>query len=316
MKLCGKGVWMAYSYHLQRGVEMAAATASTHILIKVGHGPYYFPETTRHLTARVRAVGFLPIGWIELTPTLLPESAIVVQRALAHDLVALVLHLPDRPGFEPEAIEALDERLHALNIDRSRLFLASSPLPVAAEPEAVKRMTMLCPAGWMPFCRADGQRTVEASLELAFRSLGDLSLVWTEARPLYPVLAVRDAEGQQLLPEAIIPWMQAIAEHSVNFFSVFDAEGSVKAMWPIIQAVELPCQEMEGTLHVEEKEGEILITQPVYVVVKSNDTVWSLIDRYGMTRQQFWEWNAHLWESRGLPRDPDYLQAGWRVRVK
>ena len=32
--------------------------------------------------------------------------------------------------------------------------------------------------------------------------------------------------------------------------------------------------------------------------------------------EKFWAWTAHLWESRGLPRDPDYLQEGWRVRVK
>jgi len=30
---------------------------------------------------------------------------------------------------------------------------------------------------------------------------------------------------------------------------------------------------------------------------------------------QFWEWNGHLWDEQGLPRDANYMQAGWRVRV-
>ena len=316
MKLCGKGVWMTYSYHLQRGVEMAAATESTHIFVKVGHGPYYFPEAARYLVARTRALGFLPLAWVQLTPQLLPEAAVALRRAARHDFVGTVLYLPDERGFTPEAIEALEERLEAESISRDHLFLASSPLPLAAEPEAVKRLAKLCPAGWMPICRAAADRPVEQALELAFRSLGDLSLVWTEARPLYPVLAVRTVEGETLLPEAIIPWMQAVGEHGVDFFSLFDAASAVKAMWPIVQAVKLPCETLTHGPEVEEKDGNILVTQPVYIVVKPNDTVWSIIDRYGMSRQQFWEWNAHLWESRSLPRDPDYLQAGWRVRVK
>jgi hypothetical protein len=52
------------------------------------------------------------------------------------------------------------------------------------------------------------------------------------------------------------------------------------------------------------------------VTVKTSDTVWGLINRYGLGKDQFWRWNAHLWDSRGLPRDADYLQEGWRVRVQ
>ena len=62
--------------------------------------------------------------------------------------------------------------------------------------------------------------------------------------------------------------------------------------------------------------GMAAIPQPVYYTVAPSDTVWGIITRHGLTRENFWVWNAHLWESRGLPRDPDYLQAGWRIRVK
>ncbi|HIQ02588.1 MAG TPA: LysM domain-containing protein, partial [Anaerolineales bacterium] len=60
---------------------------------------------------------------------------------------------------------------------------------------------------------------------------------------------------------------------------------------------------------------EPVIPPPVYHVVTVNDTVWGICERYGITRPQFWEWNGHLWDERSLPRDPVYIQEGWRVRV-
>jgi len=58
------------------------------------------------------------------------------------------------------------------------------------------------------------------------------------------------------------------------------------------------------------------VPQPIYITVRTSDSVWGIISRHGISREQFWAWNAHLWDSRGLPRDPDYLQEGWRLRVK
>ena len=53
-KLCGKGLWLAHSYDIERAAEMAAAIDATYLLVKVGHGPYYFPETARSMVRRVR----------------------------------------------------------------------------------------------------------------------------------------------------------------------------------------------------------------------------------------------------------------------
>jgi hypothetical protein len=54
---------------------------------------------------------------------------------------------------------------------------------------------------------------------------------------------------------------------------------------------------------------------PRHHLTTINDTVWGICDRYSVTRDKFWEWNGHLWDEHGLPRDGAYMQEGWRVRV-
>jgi hypothetical protein len=65
--LCGKGVWLTHSYDLQRAMEMATSVDAQYLIIKVGHGPLYFPETTQSLGKRVRNLGLSPLAWIHVT---------------------------------------------------------------------------------------------------------------------------------------------------------------------------------------------------------------------------------------------------------
>jgi hypothetical protein len=53
----------------------------------------------------------------------------------------------------------------------------------------------------------------------------------------------------------------------------------------------------------------------VYHKVTVNDSVGGICREYGISRAQFWEWNGHLWDELGMPRDALYLQEGWRIRV-
>ena len=73
--LCGKGVWLAHSYDLQRAVEMATKIEGNTLLVKVGHGPHYFPETARELVQRIRSLGFHPLAWIHVTDRV-PQDAL------------------------------------------------------------------------------------------------------------------------------------------------------------------------------------------------------------------------------------------------
>lgn len=45
-----------------------------------------------------------------------------------------------------------------------------------------------------------------------------------------------------------------------------------------------------------------------YYIVKKGDTLTKIANRYGVTRTQLMRWNNRI-------TDPDYIQAGWQIRV-
>jgi hypothetical protein len=126
------------------------------------------------------------------------------------------------------------------------------------------------------------------------------------------------SQDTSFLPEEFIPWIEAIIRHGVDFFSVYHVAGIEKALWPLVQSVKIACmREAKAEVSVEpDADPNSLVPQPVYITVGTSDTVWGIITRYGLTKERFWDWNGHLWDSRGLPRDTDYMQEGWRIRVK
>lgn len=321
-QLCGKGIWLAHSYDLERAVEMATRIAGTHLLVKVGHGPYYFPETTREMLQRVGTLGLSVLAWVHLTSTAPADARKAIVEALDRGYEGVVLFL--HPGTISGAqAKGLADALINVEIPRARLFLASPPLPYLSERAALEALVPVCQGGWMPLCfaawGADAEQTINQDV---YHALGDLSLLWDKTPDVYPVLSPRyGLDGEEILPEAFIPWIEGIARHGVDFFSVYHAADAEKALWPMLQAVNVGCLETDGRAPISDVEprmanGLTAVSQPVYIVASASDTVWGLISRHGLNREQFWTWNAHLWDSRGLPRDPDYLQAGWRIRVK
>jgi hypothetical protein len=323
-QLCGKGVWLAHSSDLERAVEMAMRIGGTHLLIKVGHGPYYFPEVTREMVRRVHTLGLYPLAWVQLTSHASQEAHKAVIESLTRGYEAVVLFLTPGRGV-PAQLRALAEALINAEVPPQRLMLASQPLPYLQDRTALEALVAVCQGGWMPFCFPGGGRTAQQLIDQdVYHAMGDLSLIWGKTPEIYPVLSsVEGAEGEDLLPEAFIPWVEGIARHGVDFFSVYHTAGIEKVLWPMLQAVNVACLETGGRAAVAGGNGEVsmsindpAVPQPVYVTVRTSDTVWGIISRHNLKREQFWTWNAHLWDSRGLPRDPDYLQEGWRIRVK
>ncbi|MDF1512204.1 MAG: hypothetical protein P1S60_00185 [Anaerolineae bacterium] len=314
--LCGKGIWLAHSHDLQRGAEMAAHITGTHLLVKVGHGPIYFPETTRNLLTRIRLLGFHPAAWLPLTHHQ-PELALkAIVSSLDMGYEFLVLHLGETTLTEAQILP-LVEALDNVEVPRARLYIASPPLSHMSGIQGMKVLVPFCQGGWMPLAFGSYGGSAEVTVDRSiYQALGDLSSAWGETPTIFPVLSpTADSSGSSFLPEAFIPWVEAITRHGVDFFSIFDAARTEKALWPMLGAVKLSCSEVPATedpVHPD----RLGLPQPVFIVAKAGDTVWGFISRHGLTKTMFWEWNAHLWDDRGLPRDPDYLQEGWRIRVK
>lgn len=319
--LCGKGIWLAHSYDLQRAAEMATAISATYLLVKVGHGPYYFPETAQTMVQRVRTMGFHPIAWVQITGRAPQDAlkALVASQTLGYEATVL-LYLDDTLVTAAQ-LQPLAEALDNAEFPRQRLYLATPPRAYLPDARALDVLAPVCQAGWMPLAFATWRNDADQIIDRdVYQSLGDLSLLWDKTPEVYPVLSpFYRLHGPTFLPEELIPWIEGITRHGVDFFSVYHAAATEKVLWPLLKAVNVQCSvaTTENTSAAEaDATGMAAIPQPVYLTVSTSDTVWGIITRHGLNKQQFWAWNAHLWESRGLPRDPDYLQEGWRVRVK
>jgi len=59
-----------------------------------------------------------------------------------------------------------------------------------------------------------------------------------------------------------------------------------------------------------------LQTTGIYVTVRPGDSIIGLCTDYGCSVGQFWDWNGHLWDAAGKPREPRGLEHGWIVRIK
>jgi hypothetical protein len=318
-KLCGKGLWLAHSYDLQRAAEMATSISATYLLVKVGHGPYYFPETARTMTKRVRALGFHPLAWVQITDRAPEEAlkAIVASQTLGYEAVILYLGGALVTG---DQMRPLAQALDNVEIPRERLYLATPPPAHLPDPRVLDVLAPICQAGWMPLAFAAwGHNPQQVINRDIYQTLDALSLIWDKTPEVYPILSpLSRLTGPSFLPEEMIPWIEELARHGLDFFSVYHVANTEKVLWPLLHSLNIRCQEESRRFDVPESSaaGMSDIPQPVYITVGNRDTVWGIITRHGLNKQQFWAWNAHLWESRGLPRDPDYLQEGWRIRVK
>lgn len=316
--LCGKGVWLAHSYDLQRAVEMATKIEASHLMVKVGHGPHYFPEIARQLLPRGRSLGFQPLAWVHITDRAPQAALYAIRSAVDLGYQAVILFLGEAL-VTANQMQPLVQALEDADLPQTDLILASPPLPYLPDRQALEVLAPLCQGGWMPLCFPAWGTAPEQLIDRdVYQALSDLSLLWGATPPVYPVLSPLQGkrDSSPILPEMMIPWVEGIIRHGVDFFSVYHAAVTEKALWPILQAAGVSCQAEPVTPEDDLTEPVAAVPQPVYVTVTTSDTVWGLISRHGLTKQQFWQWNAHLWDSRGLPRDADYLQEGWRVRVK
>lgn len=323
--LCGKGVWLTHSYDLQRAMEMATSVDAQYLIIKVGHGPLYFPETTQSLGKRVRNLGLSPLAWIHVTAYASQDVLKAIAESLALGYEQAILFLDDTLITGSE-VQPLVVAIDNAEIPLDRLCLATPPLSHIPDRGVLEALAPLCQGGWMPLCFERWGDSPERVIDRdVYQALGDLSPLWGTTPDVYPVLtpvhtdpADPRAQDTSFLPEEFIPWIEAVIQHGVDFFSVYHVAGIEKALWPLVQSVKITCMraaKVEASAEPDTDPNSV-VPQPVYITAGTSDTVWGIITRYGLTKERFWEWNGHLWDSRGLPRDTDYLQEGWRIRVK
>ncbi len=320
--LRGKGLWLPFSGDLDRAVEMASGIGATHLLYRVGIRGMLFVETARYVLHRAREAGLTALAWIPLSLEHPLAEAEVVLKSLRIGYEGVVLEVGESAGGKTVAAATLGRQILADGGDPERLFYVSFP-NIWQHPEIPYReMNPFCRGGFMPWCTVTQQRTPRTVVDKwAYGEYTRWAKEWGDMPPIYPVLALGRDEKVIWRPGApeFLKWVQALAAHDPPFLSIYEVGSIDRELWPILASLgpsvaplPPPAPSPAGTPAPPEEPPTATARFHVTTV---NDTIWGICKRYGISRRQFWEWNGHLWDEQGLPRDEIYMQEGWRVRV-
>jgi len=321
--LYGKGVWVLYSAHLDLALEMASEIGATHLVCKTGHRAMFFPQAARRACDRARAAGLIPFAWQHIHCHDPAGEARVALKTASAGYEGIVFYVGQQAaGQQPNAKE-LGQRLLEAGLDPHTLYYSSFP-DISRHPGApYAEMNVFCRGGFMPRSYPTLLKPAEVVIhKLTYEEHAEWSAIWAHSTPpIYPILTgYRDERAtDRLTPDELAHWISVLGRHSPTFFSIFHAAATSRDLWPALAKPVAPQPAESATVEPEPAPQPTPHPEPeeaTYVVVQPDDVVWALCQRHGCTRAQFWEWNGRLWDERGMPRDPDYMQAGWRVRVE
>ncbi len=328
--LYGKGVWLLYSANVDLAIEMAVEIGARHVLYKTGHRAMFFPEAARRVHDRVRTAGLIPFAWPFIFCDDPEGEARVALKTAEVGYEGIVFDIEDQAAGQQANATELGQRLLDAGIDPAMFYYTSFPNISQHSSIPYAEMNGFCKGGFMPQSYPTFLKPAEVVIhEMTYEEHAKWSEIWGYSPPIYPILACyRDEHGSdRLTPEEFIPWANALAEHNPTFFSVYRAAVTNRDLWPILAALVVP-RPPEPAVEAPAATSEPAssetaapapspgpVEQPVYVAVQPDDSIWMLCREHGCTTAQFWEWNGRLWDERGLPRDANYLQVGWRVRI-
>ena len=321
-ELNGKGLWLPFSADLDGALEMAAVVGATHLIYRVGRRGMFFVEAARWVEGRARQAGLVPMAWVPLSLDDPFAEAALVAKARRVGYEGVILDLTDAAAGKTVAAATLGRKVTEAGVEPERLFYAAPP-DIWRHPEIPYReMNGFCRGGFMPWCSLTARRTSRTVVDKwAYGEHARWEREWGNMPPLYPILALgMDGEDARSpgVPE-FLEWVQAIASHDPPFLSIYGIHLLDRELWPILaslgpSAAPLPTRQPSQAPVTPAQEEPAPATAQFHVVTV-NDTLWSICKRYNISKAQFWEWNGHLWDERGLPRDEVYLEEGWRVRV-
>lgn len=309
--LYGKGVWAWMESEIPRAVEMAQAIGARIVLFKTGQEGEYDEHPARRVVKRITDAGLVPVAWPVITCHNPDEEAEVAVRSILDGYAGLVFDIEQPAAGQFEGAKRLGELMTATELPPEVMFFTSMP-NISAYPDIpYNEMARFCRGGFMPQAYATFKWSPRYALEVV--AYGEFER-WRAAQgldlPIYPILGFyTDEHGRDVLPTVeILAWLAQLERFRPTFFSVFRAGVCPESAWPLLARVRLT------------PPGEQPPSPPppegVYVTVRPGDTMVGLCTEYGCDVGEFWDWNGHLWDAAGKPREPRGLEHGWIVRVR
>jgi len=279
-QLRGKGLW-AYAHgglddfekRIGHALGLAPQMGATHIIFKVGNGPYYYEDRALEAATRIREAGLTPFAWVWLKLSDPDEEARIVARAFDDGYEGFVFDVEKDCRGRYEQATALGHHLEQLGVDRERLYLCSYPNiyshrggPPYNDPNGLPydQMAAFCRGGTMPMAYGTFLRPPEVVLDEW--TYGHHKR-WCQERgdqlPVYPVLGPYTDEGGQVLmtPDEFAPWLGTLAGHSPTFFSLYAARSVDPAVAALVRVFTLG-EGAEVTPPPEEEGPTVVVHSP------------------------------------------------------
>ncbi len=231
-QLQGKGLWAYRPWELDEALRLAPAMGITHILYKVGQGPWrgkagYYISRAAEMAARIRRAGLVPLAWSFTTLGDPQFEAEMVVRAFHDGYEGFVFDAEGSCSHRNAEAEALGHALAAKGVEQERLYLCSFPTPLTLHADIpFNEMGLYCRGGLMPMAYGTYHQPPEVVIDAwTFAE----NRRWMERQglhlPIYPVIGpYYDEYGRQrMTAETLQAWLDRLRPFNVSFFSLYTA---------------------------------------------------------------------------------------------
>ncbi len=232
MVLKGKGLWAYRLWELDQALRIAPQMGITHILYKVGQGPWrgregFYIDNAGEIAARIHSAGLVPLAWSFTTLGDPQFEAEMVVRAFRDGYEGFVFDAEGSTAHRRSEAAALGNALHSKGVDPHKLYLCSFPTPLTYHPEIpFNEMGPYCLGGLMPMAYGTYRRPPEVVLDQWTFAENER---WMQQRglslPIYPVIGpYYDEYGQKrMTADELRTWLEHLKPHQVSFFSLYTA---------------------------------------------------------------------------------------------
>lgn len=237
--LQGKGLWAYRETELASALQMAPNMGITHILYKVGQGPYqgkapfYLDPPAgkaASLAQKIRNAGLTPLAWSFTTLGNPQFEADMVEWAFNDGFAGFVFDVENACSGRFTAAIELGQRLKSKGIDQTKLFLCSYPTPLSLHSDLpYNQLGAYCNGGLMPMSYGTYLQPPNVVIDNWTYTEEN---TWMQQQgfslSIYPVLGFYKSDppaqpGDWFTQAEAQQWLDRLQPYQPTFFSLFTA---------------------------------------------------------------------------------------------
>ncbi len=244
--LKGKGLWAYRLWELDEALRIAPQMGITHILYKVGQGPWrnkegFYINGAAEIAERIRRAGLVPLAWSFTTLGDPQFEAEMVVRAFHDGYEGFIFDAEGSCAHRRDEATAMGNALVAKGVDLDRLYLCSFPTPLTLHSSIpFNEMGPYCRGGLMPM--AYGTYHLPPEVVIDQWSFAE-NRRWMAQQglnlPIYPVIGpYYDEYGRdRMTAETLRAWLDHLRPYNVTFFSLYTAATMEPSYSAVVRSV-------------------------------------------------------------------------------